>query len=294
MPLPLPELSDLFIRSAVAEALRSAWVIEPQVSDASALPSSRQHTLRLPPDVFALILSFCQPFVLRRLVAASSRLRGAVACAQGSLPRRAFCEAVEMHVTLRNYDPARDRRFRIDVSLPHQHSISPVLFIADDQHYQCASALALESCRVVRTGELPVRNRKKWKKLTSKFGIILCSESIIRTLPRIIGPQLGRCSKFPVLVPADADLLQALCEVRRHVRFSPGKYLWAAAKVANVGMSTDTVVENIRAAYAALRRELPKGRNGVNKILVKTTMGRPVCLLDRSMLIDPRRIGRPH
>ena len=56
-----------------------------------------------------------------------------------------------------------------------------------------------------------------------KYDAFLASDSLIKQIPRLLGPGLSKAGKFPVLVTHSESLLQKIDEVKATIRFQMKK-----------------------------------------------------------------------
>ncbi len=133
-------------------------------------------------------------------------------------------ETIELQITLKNYDPQKDKRFSgsirfsltilwsfLTVSLPHiPKPRMKICILGDAAHIEKANAISLASMDV---GELKFslrgaylsdalkklnKNKKLIKKLAKEYDAFLASPTLIKQIPKILGPGLNKAGKFPV------------------------------------------------------------------------------------------------
>ncbi|CAI0390768.1 unnamed protein product [Linum tenue] len=109
---------------------------------------------------------------------------------------RKFTETVELQIGLKNYDPQKDKRFSGSVKLPHiPRPKMKVCMLGDAQHVEEANKLNLESMDVESLKKLN-KNKKLVKKLAKSYHAFLASESVIKQIPRLLGPGLNKAGKL--------------------------------------------------------------------------------------------------
>ncbi|CAN1137459.1 ERLIN2 [Linum perenne] len=109
---------------------------------------------------------------------------------------RKFTETVELQIGLKNYDPQKDKRFSGSVKLPHiPRPKMKVCMLGDAQHVEEANAMGLQSMDVESLKKLN-KNKKLVKKLAKQYHAFLASESVIKQIPRLLGPGLNKAGKF--------------------------------------------------------------------------------------------------
>ena len=50
------------------------------------------------------------------------------------------------------------------------------------------------------------KNKKLVKKMCAQYNAFIASESLIKTIPRVVGPHMNRCGKFPTAVAQGESL----------------------------------------------------------------------------------------
>ena len=117
------------------------------------------------------------------------------------------------------------------------------------------------------------KNKKLVKKLAKKYDAFLASGSLIKQIPRLLGPGLNRAGKFPALVGPNDSLEDKVEEQRAQVKFALKKVLCLSQAVANVNMSKEEIVRNISLSINFLVSLLKKQWMNVGGLYVKSTMG---------------------
>jgi ribosomal protein L1 len=57
------------------------------------------------------------------------------------------------------------------------------------------------------------KNKKLVKKLSKKYHFFVASDSIIKQIPRLLGPGLNKAGKFPTLVSHTGPLRDQVCNI---------------------------------------------------------------------------------
>uniref|UniRef100_A0A3B3CM18 Ribosomal protein n=1 Tax=Oryzias melastigma TaxID=30732 RepID=A0A3B3CM18_ORYME len=151
---------------------------------------------------------------------------------QGSVSKpRKFVESVELQISLKNYDPQKDKRFSGTVrlkTLPRPKF--SVCVLGDQQHCDEAKAAAMPHMDIEALKKLN-KNKKLVKKLAKKYDAFLASESLIKQIPRILGPGLNKAGKFPSLLTHNENLNTKVDEVKSTIKFQMKKVLCLAARL---------------------------------------------------------------
>jgi len=187
--------------------------------------------------------------------------------------KRNFLETVELQVTLKNYDPAKDKRFNGTILLPNvPRPNQKVCVLGNEIHYQQCKSLGIPTMNVEELKKLN-KNKKLVKQLAARYDLFLASSTLIKQIPRILGPGLNRAGKFPTAVQPTDDLEAKINEMRSTVKFQMKKVLCLNASIGNVGMTPEQLTANINMAINFLVSLLKKNWQNVKVIYLKSTMG---------------------
>merc|ERR1712156_256558 len=163
--------------------------------------------------------------------------------------KRKFTETVELQVALKNYDPQRDKRFAGTVKLKHiPRPKMRVCVLGDQQHIDEAESNTIP-CKDVESLKKLNKNKKLVKKLAKEYDAFLASDTIIKTIPRILGPGLNKVGKFD--------------EVRATIKFQMKKVLCLNVAVGHVAMSQEELYSNLSLAINFLVSLLKKNWQNV-------------------------------
>merc|ERR1712243_273393 len=195
--------------------------------------------------------------------------------------KRKFTETVELQVALKNYDPQKDKRFSGTVKLRHiPRPKMRVCILGDAQH--CDEAKANEvPCMDAEALKKLNENKKLVKKLAKKYDAFLASDSLIKQIPRILGPGLNKVGKFPTPLTHNEHMTGKIDEVKATIKFQMKKVLCLAVAVGHVNMTSDELAANITLAINFLVSLLKKNWQNVRSLYIKSTMGpQPAPLLN--------------
>merc|ERR1712209_307466 len=196
---------------------------------------------------------------------------------KGSLEdkKRKFLETVELQIGLKNYDPQKDKRFSGTVKLKHiPRKKFRVCVLGDQAHIDEATSKELPCMSADDLKKLN-KDKKKVKKLAKSYDAFLCSDTLIKQIPRLLGPGLNKAGKFPTMITHADDMEQKVNDVKATIKFQMKKVLCLSVAVGNMGMSEDELMENIRLAMNFLVSLLKKHWQNVKSLHIKSTMGKP-------------------
>merc|ERR1712212_20050 len=187
--------------------------------------------------------------------------------------KRKFLETVDLQIGLKNYDPQKDKRFSGTVKLKHvPRPKFTVCVLGDQAHIDEAKSKGVPAMSADDLKKLN-KNKKLVKKLAKKYDAFLASESLIKQIPRLLGPGLNKAGKFPTLVTHSDNLEQKVDDLKSTIKFQMKKVLCLSVAVGNVGMSEDELVLNVHLAMNFLVSLLKKHWQNVRSLHIKSTMG---------------------
>jgi large subunit ribosomal protein L10Ae len=187
--------------------------------------------------------------------------------------KRKFLETVEFQVGLKNYDPSRDKRIAGTIKLPNiPRPLMKICILGDQKHIDEAAALGVDTMDVDALKALN-KDKKLIKKLAKKYDAFLASESVLKLIPRLLGPGLNKAGKFPTLLTHADDMKSKIDEVKANIKFQLKKVICMSVAVGNVGMEADDLVENIVLSMNFLVSLLKKHWQNIGSLNIKSTMG---------------------
>jgi len=189
--------------------------------------------------------------------------------------KRNFTETIELQVALKNYDPNKDKRFSGTVRLPAPPKKKfTVCIIGDQKHIDEAKKLGVPALSQDDLKKLK-KDKKLVKKLANQYDAFLASATLIRMIPRLLGPGLNKAGKFPTVLGANEDILEKIETTKASIKFQlkSKKALCLGVAVANVGMKQEEIVASITLAVNFLVSLLSKNWQQVKRLYIKSTMG---------------------
>merc|ERR1712214_11604 len=186
---------------------------------------------------------------------------------------RKFTESVELQITLKNYDPQKDKRFSGTVKLPNiPRPKQQICVIGDAAHNDEAESKGVPHMSADDLKKLN-KDKKLVKKLAKKYDAFLASESLIKQIPRLLGPGLNKAGKFPTMLTHQDDIDAKIIDLQSTIKFQMKKVLCLSVAIGNVAMTEDELVQNIHLAINFLVSLLKKHWQNVRSLYIKSTMG---------------------
>jgi len=188
---------------------------------------------------------------------------------------RKFKESIDLQVNLKNYDPSKDKRFSGSLRLPNVcRPRMRVCILCDLIHEDIAKKQNLTTQNQDDLKKLN-KNKKLVKKLCNQYDAFLASESIIKTIPRLVGPHMNRAGKFPTSVAQTDDLPAKITELQSTIKFQLKKVLCLGTCIGHAEMTEDQIRQNTVMALNFLVSLLKKNWQNLKSAYIKSTMGKP-------------------
>merc|ERR1712033_119740 len=121
--------------------------------------------------------------------------------------------------TLKDSDPQKDKRFSGTVKLKHvPRPKFKVCVLGDQQHCDEAKSKGI-ACMSSDDLKKLNKDKKKVKKLAKSYDAFMASDSLIKQIPRLLGPGLSKAGKFPTLVTHNDDLSVKVNDLKATIKF---------------------------------------------------------------------------
>merc|ERR1712006_10342 len=123
---------------------------------------------------------------------------------ESAAKKRKFTETIELQIVLKNYDTQKDKRFAGSIKLPNlPRPRMSCCILGDAKHVEAAKSAGIPCMDVEALKAL-----NKDKKLANKYSFFLASASIMKQIPRLLGPTMHKMGKFPTLIERTDDILR--------------------------------------------------------------------------------------
>ena len=161
--------------------------------------------------------------------------------------------------------------------------------LGDAKHCEEAVGVGIDHMDVEALKKLN-KNKKLIKKLAKKYNHFLASESVIKQIPRLLGPGLNKAGKFPTLCTHNEALENKVNGIRSQVKFQLKKVLCLAVAVGNVEQTEKEIFVNTQTSINFLVSLLKKNWQNVKSLNLKSTMG-PPSASSKSLAVSARRVS---
>eukprot|EP00542_Grammatophora_oceanica_P017382 CAMPEP_0194027682 /NCGR_PEP_ID=MMETSP0009_2-20130614/1789_1 /TAXON_ID=210454 /ORGANISM="Grammatophora oceanica, Strain CCMP 410" /LENGTH=229 /DNA_ID=CAMNT_0038666831 /DNA_START=62 /DNA_END=751 /DNA_ORIENTATION=- len=187
--------------------------------------------------------------------------------------KRNFTETIEVQITLKNYDPVRDKRFSGTFKLPSVPRPNlKCCMLGNAAHCEQADRIGVDHMSVEDLKKLN-KNKKLVKKLAKRYDFFLASDNLMRQIPRLLGPGLTKAGKFPTLLSSSDDMQDKIEEIKATIKFQMKKVMCLNVAVGNVTMEKQQIITNVQLAINFLASLLKKQWQNIGQSYVKSTMG---------------------
>merc|ERR1712196_195647 len=160
--------------------------------------------------------------------------------------KRKFTETIELQVVLKNYGTQKDKRFAGSIKLPNvPRPRLTCCVLGDAFRIDQAKANGVD-CLDVEALKAFNKDKKKVKKLALKYSFFLASGTIMKQIPRLLGPTMHKLGKFPTLIERTEDMMDKINGIKSTVKFQLKKVLTMGVACANVDMTEQQIYANIQ------------------------------------------------
>ena len=197
------------------------------------------------------------------------------AAKEGSKKRK-FTQSVEMIIVFKDIDVKKGFALNEVVQLPKTSSPATVCIMATGDMGQKAKEAKADA--VVGSGELDkfAANKRASRKFINKYDFFLADTQIMPVVGKVLGQLLGPRGKMPTPVPFNASIESFLQRFRSSIKVRARATLAMSCKIGDESMDNNDLAINAHAVLSAVEKKLPNGEKNMKRIIIKTTMGKPV------------------
>jgi len=207
-----------------------------------------------------------------RIVVSEDKLAEALKTALELGRGRNFKQSVELIVVFKGVDPkSSEVKFRDFVYLPKSSGKeTKVLVIASGNLQLQAKEIGVD---VLTPENLKNLSKREAKKLSMKYDVFLVQPDLMTQVGRVLGPALGPRGKFPIPIPATANLKALVTRYANSTRVRNKEQAWVGCRIGSEDMPLEHLVENAVAVLNFIKSKYTKPLETTAKIYFKTTMG---------------------
>ena len=196
--------------------------------------------------------------------------------AKGESKERKFKQSLEVIITFKDIDVKKGFAINEVVQLPKTSSPAAVCVMATGD--MSVKAKAANADAVIGTEDLDkfAANKRESRKFINKYDFFLADTKIMPVVGKVLGQLLGPRGKMPVPVPYDAPIESFLQRFRSSIKVRVRGSLSLSCKIGDESMDDADLAVNAHAVVSAVEKKLPNGEKNIKRIMVKSTMGKPV------------------
>jgi len=205
-----------------------------------------------------------------------AQLAEVVTKAKEETKKTKFKQSVELIINFKDIDVKKGFAINEVVQLPKTNSPATVCVIATGDMSQKAKAANADS--VIGNEELEKfeANKRESRKFINKYDFFLADTKIMPTVGKALGQLLGPRGKMPTPVPFDAPIDAFLARFRTSIKVRTRASLSISCKIGDETMEDADLAVNAYTVLSAIEKKLPNGEKNIKKVMIKTTMGKPV------------------
>ena len=190
--------------------------------------------------------------------------------------QRKFTQAVELIINFKDIDVKKGFALNEIVQLPKTSSPATVCVMATGDMSQKAKQANADA--VIGTAEVEkfATNKRESRKFINKYDFFLADTKVMPLVGKTLGQFLGPRGKMPTPVPFDAPIESFLQRFRSSIKVRTRASLSISCKIGDESMEDADLAINAHTVISAIEKKLPNGEKNIKKIMIKTTMGKPV------------------
>ena len=196
--------------------------------------------------------------------------------AKTSTKQRKFKQSIEMIIVFKDIDVKKGFALNEVVQLPKTNSPATVCIMATGDMGQKAKEAKADA--VVGSEELDrfATNKRASRKFINKYDFFLADTQIMPAVGKVLGQLLGPRGKMPTPVPFNASIESFLQRFRSSIKVRTRASLAMSCKIGDESMENADLAINAHAVLSAVEKKLPSGEKNLKRVIIKTTMGKPV------------------
>ncbi len=195
---------------------------------------------------------------------------------KASSKQRKFKQSIELIMNFKDIDVKKGFALNEIVQLPKTSSPATVCVMATGDMGQKAKQANADL--VIGTEEMDkfAANKRESRKFINKYDFFLADTQVMPIVGKTLGQLLGPRGKMPTPVPFNAPIESFLQRFRSSIKVRTRASLSMACKIGDESMEDADLAVNAHAVLSAVEKKLPNGERNIKRIMIKTTMGKPL------------------
>ncbi len=202
------------------------------------------------------------------------KIKEAIKAALEKSKKRNFKQSVDVAITLKDVDMNNPKN-RIDeeVILPNGRGkpAKVAIFAGGELALKARDVVDL----IIKPEEIDdlAKDKKKMKKIANEHDFFIAEAPLMPVIGKKLGVVLGPRGKMPKPVPPTADIKTIVDNLRKSVKIRSKSNKTFHAVIGTEDMEPEKLAENLKAIIKRLEDKLERGRQNIESVYVKTTMG---------------------
>jgi large subunit ribosomal protein L1 len=196
--------------------------------------------------------------------------------AKAESKQRKFKQSVEMIIVFKDIDVKKGFALNDVVQLPKTSSPATVCIMATGDMGQKAKQAKADAVVGVEELDKFAANKRASRKFINKYDFFLADTQIMPIVGKVLGQLLGPRGKMPTPIPFNASIESFLQRFRSSIKVRARSTLSMSCKIGDESMGDADLAVNAHAILSAVEKKLPNGEKNLKRIIVKTTMGKPI------------------
>lgn len=202
------------------------------------------------------------------------KIKEAIKAALEKSKKRNFKQSVDVAITLKDVDMNNPKN-RIDeeVILPNGRGkpVKVAIFAGGELALKARDVVDL----IIKPEEIDdlAKDKKKMKKIANEHDFFIAEAPLMPVIGKKLGVVLGPRGKMPKPVPPTADIKTIVDNLRKSVKIRSKSSKTFHAVIGTEDMEPEKLAENLKAIIKRLEDKLERGRQNIESVYVKTTMG---------------------
>ena len=190
--------------------------------------------------------------------------------------QRKFKQSIELIMNFKDIDVKKGFALNEVIQLPKTSSPATVCVMATGDMGQKAKQANADA--VIGTDELDkfATNKRESRKFINKYDFFLADTQVMPVVGKTLGQLLGPRGKMPTPVPFNAPIESFLQRFRTSIKVRTRASLSLSCKIGDESMEDADLAINAHAVLSAVEKKLPNGERNIKRIMIKTTMGKPI------------------
>ena len=196
--------------------------------------------------------------------------------AKTATKQKKFKQSIELIINFKDIDVKKGFALNEVIQLPKTSSPATVCVMATGDMGQKAKQANADA--VIGTEELDkfATNKRESRKFINKYDFFLADTQVMPVVGKTLGQLLGPRGKMPTPVPFNAPIESFLQRFRTSIKVRTRASLSVSCKIGDESMEDADLAVNAHAVLSAVEKKLPNGERNMKRIMVKTTMGKPI------------------